>query len=292
MVPNAVKTTGRFALLSVSAAHLCIAMNMDPIHQNLSTSFVNLRALVRHLRGLQFVGSVHIDFSSYEADIILNGSRPVRAREYDHIAGRISQGEHAFKRILVRAKEPHGQIHVYPEGHPEAAAPVFIDKRIAAGARAMAAARADRPANHMLKLKPLIAVNEVPDEFEMLTDLTGAILRTIDEALGKAGLNFSGAFRNACSDLAGDYPFLDPSLPNFIYKNGDIRVTGYVDPMFFSAGIMAALRIVLTRLSGRPNLSKVYHFTVQRIRTMAREHRRLCDRFGISGELERLANLP
>ena len=71
-------------------------MNRDPIHQNLNTSFVNLGALVRYLRSLQFVGSIRVDFSSYEADIILNGSRAVRAREYDHIAGRISQGEHAF----------------------------------------------------------------------------------------------------------------------------------------------------------------------------------------------------
>jgi len=283
------KSTGRCARLG--AAHEGFAMNTDPIHQNLSTSFVNIAALVRHLRELQFVGSVHIDFSSYEADIILNGSRPVRAREYDHIAGRISQGEHAFKRILVRAKEPHGRIHVYPEGHPEAAAPVFVDKRIAAGARAMAAARGEFPGNHVLKIKPLVAANEAPDEFEMLLDLTGTLLRTIDDSLAKAELNFTGAFRNACADLTEDYPFLDPSLPNFIYKHGEIKVTGYVDPMFFSAGIMAALRIVMTRLSGRPNFSKVYHFTTQRIRCIARDHKRLCDRFGLSGELERLANM-
>ena len=263
-------------------------MNRDPIHQNLNTSFVNLGALVRYLRSLQFVGSIRVDFSSYEADIILNGSRAVRAREYDHIAGRISQGEHAFKRILIRSKEPHGRIHVYPAGHADAASPIFVDKRIAAGAREMAAARVDRPANHLLKIKPLVAVREAPDEFEMRLALTAELLRTIDASLAQAGLSFPGAFKNACSDLTDDYPFLDPSVPNFYYKYGEIKVTGYVDPMFFTAGIMAALRVVMARLIGRPNLTKVHHFTVQRIRALARDHKRLCDRFGLSGELERL----
>src|SRR5688572_12952467 len=117
-------------------------MKKQPIHQNLNTSFVNVGALVRYLRGLQFVGSIRIELSSYEADIVFTDSKSIRAREYDHIAGRISHGEHALKRILIRAKEPNGRIHVYKavEGYSgRDDGSVFVDKAIMTNAREMAA---------------------------------------------------------------------------------------------------------------------------------------------------------
>ena len=67
-----------------------VLMNKYPIHKNLNTSFVNLAALVRHLKGLQFVGSVQIELSSYEAEIEFGEDGSVKAREQDHIAGRLS----------------------------------------------------------------------------------------------------------------------------------------------------------------------------------------------------------
>lgn len=109
-----------------------------PIHQNLNTSFVDLSALVRHLRDLQFTGSVKVEHSSYEAEIIFTSSNKLQAREYDKLAGRISQGEHAFKRILVRAREPFGRVHVVRADQAEAATYVkkaFVDERIVSGAR-------------------------------------------------------------------------------------------------------------------------------------------------------------
>ena len=68
-------------------------MKKQPIHQNLNTTFVNVEALVRYLRGLSFVGSIRIELASYEAEIVFTSSKTVRAREYDHDAGRISHGE-------------------------------------------------------------------------------------------------------------------------------------------------------------------------------------------------------
>src|SRR5215204_5900501 len=117
-------------------------MKKQPIHQNLSTSFVNVGALVRHLRQLQFVGSIRVELSSYEADIIFTSSKTIQAREYDHIAGRIAHGEHALQRILIRCKEPHGRVHVYKavEGYAGTdGGSVFVDKTIILDAREMAA---------------------------------------------------------------------------------------------------------------------------------------------------------
>ena len=84
-----------------------------PVHQNLDTSFVNLSALVRYLRRREFVGRVRLEFNSYEADIVLEQGNTIKVREHDKIAGRIAEGEEALQRLLIRAREAGGTIHVY-----------------------------------------------------------------------------------------------------------------------------------------------------------------------------------
>lgn len=88
-------------------------MKNRPIHENLDTSFVNLSALIKYLRRRQFVGQVRIELSGYEADVYLTAESLLRVREYDHIAGRIAEGEEALQRILIRSREPGGIINVY-----------------------------------------------------------------------------------------------------------------------------------------------------------------------------------
>lgn len=88
-------------------------MKNRPIHENLDTSFVNLSALVRYLRRRQFAGSIRVELSGYEADIVLTVENQMRVREYDRIAGRIAEGEEVLQRLLIRAREPGGVIHVY-----------------------------------------------------------------------------------------------------------------------------------------------------------------------------------
>ncbi|MBS1797022.1 MAG: hypothetical protein JSS81_24560 [Acidobacteria bacterium] len=88
-------------------------MKNRPIHENLDTSFVNLSALIKYLRRRQFAGQVRVELSGYEADIYLTSENRLKVREYDHIAGRIAEGEEALQRILIRAREPGGIINVY-----------------------------------------------------------------------------------------------------------------------------------------------------------------------------------
>lgn len=88
-------------------------MKKLPIHENLDTSFVNLAALVRYLRHRHFVGNVRVELNGYEAEITLGDGNQIQAREHDRIAGRIAEGEEAFQRLLIRAREPGGSIHVY-----------------------------------------------------------------------------------------------------------------------------------------------------------------------------------
>lgn len=88
-------------------------MKNRPIHENLDTSFVNLSALVRYLRRRQFSGNIRVEMSGYEADIALTAAGEMRVREHDRIAGRISEGDEALQRLLIRARESGGIINVY-----------------------------------------------------------------------------------------------------------------------------------------------------------------------------------
>ena len=88
-------------------------MKNRPVHENLDTSYVNLSALVRYLRRRQFAGNIRVELSGYEADITLTAQNVMRVREHDRIAGRISEGEEALQRLLIRAREPGGIISVY-----------------------------------------------------------------------------------------------------------------------------------------------------------------------------------
>lgn len=82
-------------------------------YENLDTSFVNLSALVRYLRARGFAGSVRVELGEYEGEIILTAENEVRARERDYVSGRVAEGEEAFQRLLIRAREPGGKIDVF-----------------------------------------------------------------------------------------------------------------------------------------------------------------------------------
>lgn len=88
-------------------------MNNRPLYENLDTAFVNLSALVKYLRHREFNGRIRVELNSYEAEIILFEQNKIGVREHDKISGRIAEGEEAFQRLLIRAREAGGTIHVY-----------------------------------------------------------------------------------------------------------------------------------------------------------------------------------
>lgn len=88
-------------------------MKNRPIHQNLDTSFVNLSALIKYLRRRQFIGNVKVQLNGYMAEIFILKDNQMKVSEQDQISGRVSTGEEAFQRILIRAREAGGTINVY-----------------------------------------------------------------------------------------------------------------------------------------------------------------------------------
>lgn len=83
------------------------------VYENLDTSFVNLSALVRFLRARNFVGDVSVELGEYTGEIVFSAENAMRARERDRVSGRVAEGEQALQRLLIRAREPGGKIHVH-----------------------------------------------------------------------------------------------------------------------------------------------------------------------------------
>lgn len=339
-------------------------MKNRPVHENLDTSFVNLSALIKYLRRRQFAGHVRIELSGYEADIYLTAENNLKVREYDHIAGRVAEGEEALQRILIRAREPGGIVNVYQsvsettaaekqqvgaaekretatEKHetatekqevplekpsaavekPPIAPPPRVEIKLPVapvnGTNGNGKPKTEAPVNgngaHAEKdhakpeenpvAAPKSAFPNVPFEFtnkvealakqpalseedrKMLLNLTGELLGTIDRALAAAKLEFPTAFQKACAEISADYPF----LKTLDYGKGKIYYADtQVNPKFFVAGVLEALRRIFDKLAANPKFAETYRFTVQRVLALTHQRRPFYDRFSITKPLEKI----
>ena len=263
-------------------------MKKQPIHQNLNTSFVNVGALVRYLRQLQFVGSIRVELSSYEADIIFTNSKTIQAREYDHIAGRIAHGEHALKRILIRCKKPHGRINVYKavEGYAGTGeAPVFVDKSIVRDARELAASAGGTAATE----KGFEFVLSARDrENALVLAALSEILRTVDEALATANLSFTSAFQLACDSIAPAYPFMEKNRHALMYKKGEIRLNVPAETSNVAAAVFDALKPIFRRLRAEQKYELLFRTLTDGLRESAAERRAEFVRLGLMKHIEDL----
>ena len=284
-------------------------MIKDPIHENLNTSFVDLSALVDHLSGLQFVGSVRLEMSSYEADIIFCESGEKIVREIDHIAGRSGRGEASLMNILERARTPFGRITVYPSEPAERAcyrSGSLLDEGISRRARAQLLGLADQWVGRYvplidltddgktadgIELPPRPYALRVPnDEFDSFDDwselleVTGELLRTIEIALLRLNFDFAAAFENACAFASSEMHFIDPET-GFRYRNGVITVGEVVSAQAFVSGTMAALSHVFSRLREQSDIANLLHPMLHSVRVFVNHRRKSLEKFDVIDKL-------
>lgn len=291
-------------------------MKNHPIHENLDTSFINVSALVRYLRRRQFVGNVRIELSGYEAEIFLSEDNAIRVREYDRIAGRIGEGEEALQRILIRSREPGGIVNVYQTTveEPETVAEnteipaekisnPFQNIRPSSVLTATAA-----PTEEIIveKPKPKISLPNLPFEFsnnvedkakqanislndwQLLLDLTGEILGTIDKTLATGNLDFPAAFLKARTEISGDYPFLSPTANIFEYKEGKVSMREPQSAKLFTASLLEILRRMLEKLGANPKFTDLHRAATQKLLALLYQRRPLYDKFSIAKPLEKI----
>lgn len=303
---------------------------MKTIYENLDTSFVNLPALVRYLRRKNFVGNVRVELDRYEAEIIFSGENEPAAREHDRSAGRIAEGEGALQRVLIRAREAGGTVHVYqvtekpgeinktskPLEHKsliiEKSSPVekpvfhsdlmrnislaemeqteIAEKSLDAISSVTKAngKPLDFPFDLSNKVEAKAKQNQLStDDWETLLSLVGELLRTIDETLANANLNFPMAFQKASAEVSEDYPFLNPNAGVFAYRNGEAEMREPVNAKLFVASINETLRRILSKLSANPKYAEAERATVQSVLALIHHRKTLYDKFYITPQLEK-----
>lgn len=269
-------------------------MKVYPIHQNLNTSFVDLSSLVKHLYSLQFVGRVHLELSAYEADIVFRPRNQVHAREYDHLAGCLKDGEVALRNILVRAQEPNGRIHVFSEEvSPQARTlvnRVFVDEAIVSGARKMAFGFCDTNASSGLPEADILDIALINRDREEFKELVLEILKNASVAFEKQGLDFELLFYKACKVNSDRFPFLAPEASGLEFNEGRLYVAENVSADQLADALSALLGHILLRLRQSRENSLLFDQTTYRMRTVLARRSRLLDRMALRRRFEELVD--
>jgi hypothetical protein len=243
-----------------------------PIHRNLDTAYVSLAALLRYLRGHDFKGRVHVLLDEYEADVRLDGASEPRVRETDHAAGREAEGEAALQRLLVRSREPGGQISVYSESEEDELAGDEPESE-----------PSTRRAHEDSGLGPeQVAWREV-------SGLSGELIAAVERAALSFGADFNSLFGAVRLELADDFPFLDPSAQRFQYALGTVRVSVEPEVKAYLSGISETLRRVVDRLVSSQRGRSVRERVALELAVLARRREPLVRRLRMMSYLERIA---
>lgn len=269
-------------------------MDIDPIHENLNTTFVDLGSLVKHLYGLQFVGRVHIELSSYEADIVFRSKNLVHAREYDHLTGRLRDGEKALRSILLKAKEPNGRINVYREieqiGRKPIPAKIFVDEAIVSGARRMAYGFCDTNASSVFAEQDILDLGCIDRDRYEFKQLILELLKNATAAFTKQGLDFEVLFRNACIIMADRFSFTLPDAGELQFKEERLYVAEHITAAKLANAISAILGHVLFQLRTSSEHRDLFDHTTNRMRAVLARRNSLLDRLVLRRQFEKLVD--
>lgn len=211
--------------------------------ETLDTSFVNLGALIRHLRQRNFVGRVKVALEEYEADVFLSGAEEPSIWEKNHATGRGAQGKEAMDRLLVRARDPGGLITIY-EGAAEAtsAKGPLIDEPLAA-----AAVKIQEPSRQGTDSAtsgvPLLEI-----DWQQLLAASGELISAVERAVQSVNEDFTAHFRSALIAIGDDYPFLDPTAGVFQYADARAQLREYPDASAYILSLIESLRRVVNEL--------------------------------------------
>jgi hypothetical protein len=213
--------------------------------ESLSTSFVNLAALIRHLRNQTFEGSIQVALEHYQAEVILRGRGPETVSEIDPATGRASQTEGAMERLLVHAREPGGTITVY-----ESNTASTHDDENKSGDELPEGLNQTAPTSAFdFQPNAVSAPAENEIDWNDLLDAGGALVGGVERAVQSLGQEFESNFRAARIELGDDYPFLDPTGNGLTYTNKIITLNAQPSGNAFVTGLSECLRRVINKLA-------------------------------------------
>jgi len=205
--------------------------------ESLSTSYVNLAALLRYLREQNFVGSVRVVLSQYEAEVQLSGAATATVLEVNMATRASTQTEGAMERLLVHARESGGTITIYKAAEEPAS-----DET--------------KPASPHPGIEGELFASRIPEspgfseaDWGELLDVAGKLIVAIERAVQSSGADFESSFRAARIQLGDDYPFLDPTGNGLVYANKRVTLDEQMSVSTFVNGLSECLRRVVNKVA-------------------------------------------
>lgn len=217
----------------------------------LSTTYVNLAALIRHLREQEFAGTIHVIVDQYEAEVRLHAAGEPVVAEIDRANGRTSENEGALERLIVHAREPGGTITVYgTEEAPEENA----GEEIKTSTRSVKRRSEEKGTSAFTSAFPTPTVTraeEPPGEVDWadLLDAGGKLIGAVERAVEHHGADFESSFRAARIQLGDDYPFLDPTTDGLSYADKTITLNDQPGVNAFVMALSECLRRVTNKMA-------------------------------------------
>jgi hypothetical protein len=204
----------------------------------------------------------------YEADVMLSGKKPPLVRETDHAKQRTGESEEALRRLFVRASEPGGLISVYESraSEPGQSLPLRVPGTAAP--------------------TPLVQPN--PDQPEILT-VAGELIAGVERAAVALGVDFHGAFDKARIALADDYGFFDPTVEDFVYKNGLVNLKSSPATNVVVSGVTECLRRTVNTIAKGPKERTIRERVALELALLVRRRQSLLEKFNLGKQLDRIA---
>jgi hypothetical protein len=202
--------------------------------ESLDTAFVSLAGLIRYLREQNFSGRVHVALEDYDADVFIYPDGSPSVWEIDRLTGLSARGDGAFERLMVRSREPGGRITIYSANFEEDHATVSEGEN-------------DIRASQIGSKSEALLEEEIG--WEGLLASSGELLAAVERAALVESANFSAQLQAVRIQLGDDYPFLDPTVGEFQYEQGQVRLNSRPAVATYVTSLVECLRRITNHLA-------------------------------------------
>ncbi len=243
IVTRACEPGGMVGVFRLSSAFVQLAATVGvgtPVYRDLSSSFTSLERLLAKLKDGRFDGYVEAAFSEPPAaGLVFLRAGEVSESLFEQ-GGSVETGMAAVARIVDEASEHEATFHVIhtsPTAH--------VAARIPNEAPPAAQAPEIRPTQITAVAGPLVVWSEILRRAEEVVD-----------GLSQKG-TFSAALQEAFKERATAYPYLDPTVAEFAYRDGQATFHGDAIPESLPDALTNSLHDAIARLAFRLKRSDI-----------------------------------
>lgn len=248
IVARACEPGGVVGVFRLSSSFVQLAATVgagSPVYRDLSSTFTSIERLMSKLRDGRFEGYIEVTFN----EPMGHGVVFIRAGEVNEAlfeqGDLVESGSEAVERIVAEANEREATYHVYHTADASRAAAKISSVLPRPAGAASAPVSESRPAAAGPATGPLAVWSEILRRAEDVVD-----------GLSQKG-TFVAALQEAFKERARAYPYLDPTVAEFSYRDGVASFHGDTVPDSLPDALTNSLHDAIARLAFRLKRSDI-----------------------------------